>query len=61
LRQSLVEEAKRLSADSIFVGAKGHSRLERLLIGSVSAAVAASPHLSRFYRDGLIARRPYFL
>lgn len=37
----LVNEAATWSADCIFVGAKGHSRLERLLIGSVSSAVAA--------------------
>lgn len=41
----LVEEAKRLKADSIFVGSVGFSnRVERLLLGSVSAAVAARAH-----------------
>jgi nucleotide-binding universal stress UspA family protein len=37
----LVEEAERWEADAIFVGAKGLSRVERFLLGSVSAAVAA--------------------
>src|SRR6185312_14962993 len=40
-KKLLVEEARRWKADAIFVGAKGHSRLERFLIGSVSAAIAA--------------------
>jgi nucleotide-binding universal stress UspA family protein len=37
----LIDEAEQWGADCIFVGAKGHGRLERFLIGSVSAAVAA--------------------
>ena len=37
----LLREAERFNADCIFVGAKGHSRLERFLLGSVSSAVAA--------------------
>jgi nucleotide-binding universal stress UspA family protein len=37
----LVEEAKRLKADCIFLGARGLRRLQRLLLGSVSSAVAA--------------------
>jgi nucleotide-binding universal stress UspA family protein len=40
-KRVLVEEAERWAADCIFVGAKGHSRLERFLLGSVSASVAA--------------------
>lgn len=41
-KQILVEEAARWSADCIFVGANTFgSRLERVLLGSVSAAVAA--------------------
>lgn len=36
----LIEEADRWSADCIFLGAKGHSGLERFLLGSVSSAVA---------------------
>jgi nucleotide-binding universal stress UspA family protein len=37
----IVEQAKEWNADSVFLGARGHSRLERFLIGSVSSAVAA--------------------
>lgn len=41
----LVEEAERWHADSIFVGANAFgSRLERFLLGSTSAAVAARAH-----------------
>jgi nucleotide-binding universal stress UspA family protein len=40
-KKVLIHEAKRLGADCIFVGATGLSnRLERFLLGSVSAAVA---------------------
>lgn len=43
----LVEEAERWHADSIFVGANAFgSRVERFLLGSVSAAVAARAHCS---------------
>lgn len=46
-KRVLVEEAKRWSADSIFVGSAGFSnRFERFLLGSVSAAVAARAHCS---------------
>ncbi len=37
----LLDEAERWEADSLFVGARGLSRVERFLLGSVSAAVAA--------------------
>ena len=37
----LLREAERFDADCIVVGAKGHSRVERFLLGSVSSAVAA--------------------
>lgn len=40
-KQMLIEEAERWHADCIFVGARGLNRLERLLLGSVSSAVAA--------------------
>lgn len=40
-KKVLVEEARRWNADCIFVGARGHSALERLLPGSVSASVTA--------------------
>jgi nucleotide-binding universal stress UspA family protein len=42
----LVEEAKSWGADSIFVGAQGVRGIDRLLLGSVSAAVAARAHCS---------------
>jgi len=46
-KQILVEEATRWNADSIFVGANCFgSRVERFLLGSVSAAVAARAHCS---------------
>jgi nucleotide-binding universal stress UspA family protein len=37
----LLEEAERLGADCIFVGAAGMSAIDRFLLGSVSGAVAA--------------------
>ena len=37
----LLREAERTKADCIFVGARGHGRFERFLLGSVSSAVAA--------------------
>jgi len=40
-KRFLIEEARRWKVDGIFIGAKGHSRLERFLLGGVSAAVAA--------------------
>jgi len=45
-KQALVEEAEGWSADSVFVGAKGLRGVEHLLLGSVSAAVAARAHCS---------------
>ena len=45
-KRVLVEEAERWAADCIFLGAKGHSALEKFLLGSVSAAVAARAHCS---------------
>ena len=45
-KEALVQEAEKWGADCIFVGAKGHRRLERFLIGSVSATVAARAHCS---------------
>jgi nucleotide-binding universal stress UspA family protein len=43
-KRLIVEEAERWRADSIFLGARGLRRIERVLIGSVSAAVAAGAH-----------------
>jgi nucleotide-binding universal stress UspA family protein len=40
-KKYLVRQAKKWDADCIFLGAKGHSFFERVLIGSVSSAVAA--------------------
>jgi nucleotide-binding universal stress UspA family protein len=40
----LLEESERWGADVIFVGAKGMSRIERFLLGSVSSSVAARAH-----------------
>jgi nucleotide-binding universal stress UspA family protein len=45
-KRMLVEEAGRWGADCIFLGARGHSRFERFLIGSVSTAVATRAHCS---------------
>ncbi|HSK70963.1 MAG TPA: universal stress protein, partial [Pyrinomonadaceae bacterium] len=42
----LVKEAKDWDADCIFLGAKGHRFLERILLGSVSYAVTARAHCS---------------
>ncbi len=43
-KRLIVEEAESWGAHSIFVGARGLRRIERFLIGSVSAAVAARAH-----------------
>ena len=45
-KRVLLDEAERWNADCIFVGAKGHGRVERFLIGSVSAAMAARAQCS---------------
>ena len=46
-KRILVEEAEKWNADAIFVGANSFgSRIERFLLGSVSAAVAARAHCS---------------
>jgi nucleotide-binding universal stress UspA family protein len=45
-KRLLLEEAERWEADCVVLGAKGHSGLERFLLGSVSAAVAARAHCS---------------
>lgn len=40
-RKVIVQEAENWKADSIFVGTWGHGRLGRLVLGSVSSAIAA--------------------
>ena len=40
-KQLILEQAENRKSDVIFIGAQGHSRLERLCLGSVSAAVVA--------------------
>ena len=42
----LLNEAKQWGADSIFLGARGLSGVERFLLGNVSAAIAARAHCS---------------
>jgi nucleotide-binding universal stress UspA family protein len=42
----LVDEAERWKADCIFVGARGLTRLGRILLGSVSTAVVSRAHCS---------------
>ncbi|MGE0132989.1 MAG: universal stress protein [Blastocatellales bacterium] len=45
-KEVLISEAESWGADCIFLGARGMSRIERFLIGSVSSAVAARAHCS---------------
>jgi nucleotide-binding universal stress UspA family protein len=45
-KRVLVEQAEEWDADCIILGAKGHGRVARFLLGSVSAAVAARAHCS---------------
>jgi nucleotide-binding universal stress UspA family protein len=45
-KQVLLDEAEHWGADCLFVGARGLSCIERYLLGSVSAAVAARAHCS---------------
>jgi nucleotide-binding universal stress UspA family protein len=42
----LCDEAEAIDADCIFVGARGMGRIERMLLGSVSSAVASRAHCS---------------
>jgi nucleotide-binding universal stress UspA family protein len=45
-KQVLLREAEQFGADCVFVGAQGHSALDRFLLGSVSAAVATRARCS---------------
>jgi nucleotide-binding universal stress UspA family protein len=45
-KRMLLDEAAKWQADSIFVGARGLRRIERFLLGSVSAGVAAQANCS---------------
>lgn len=45
-KRVLISEARKWGADTVFVGARGLRRIERFLLGSVSAAVAARAHCS---------------
>jgi nucleotide-binding universal stress UspA family protein len=46
-KRALIDEAEGWGADAIFVGSVGfNNRLERFLLGSVSAAVVARAHCS---------------
>jgi nucleotide-binding universal stress UspA family protein len=52
-KRLLCDEAERWGADTIFLGAKGISQIERLVLGSVSSAVAARAHCSvEIVREG---------
>jgi nucleotide-binding universal stress UspA family protein len=42
----LLEEAEAWRADCVFLGAKGISRIERFLLGSVSSSIASRAHCS---------------
>jgi nucleotide-binding universal stress UspA family protein len=42
----LLTEAEAWNTDAIFVGARGHRLVDRLLLGSVSASIAARAHCS---------------
>ena len=42
----ILNEANEWNAKSIFMGARGLSRLQRFLLGSVSSSVAARAHCS---------------
>jgi nucleotide-binding universal stress UspA family protein len=45
-KRMIVQEAEQWGADCIFLGARGHGRVEKFLLGSVSSAVAARAHCS---------------
>jgi nucleotide-binding universal stress UspA family protein len=43
-KQLLLDEADDLDADCLFIGARGHNRLVRFMLGSVTTAVVARVH-----------------
>jgi len=45
-KQALLDEADGWGADSLFIGARGHNRLVRFMLGSVATAVVARAHCS---------------
>ena len=56
-KQAIVRHAEEFGADCIFTGATGFSNpIERFLVGSVSAAVAARAHCSVEVVRGLVAK-----
>jgi nucleotide-binding universal stress UspA family protein len=45
-RRLLLDEAEKWGADCIFVGTRGHNRLNHWLLGSVATAVVSRAHCS---------------
>ena len=45
-KAEILTEAERSGVDCIFLGARGLGRVERVLLGSVSSAIAARAHCS---------------
>jgi nucleotide-binding universal stress UspA family protein len=45
-KQALLDEAGGWGADCLFIGARGHNRLVRFMLGSVATAVVARAHCS---------------
>jgi nucleotide-binding universal stress UspA family protein len=45
-KQALLDEAGGWDADCLFIGARGHNRLVRFMLGSVATAVVARAHCS---------------
>lgn len=45
-KETILKQAEEWPADLIVLGSHGHNRLERMLLGSVSQAVAAQAHCS---------------
>jgi nucleotide-binding universal stress UspA family protein len=45
-KQALLDEAGGWGADCLFIGARGHNRLVRFMLGSLATAVVARAHCS---------------